>query len=82
LLDGLYRESIGGNESAITGMKPKTDTDAALVIEAANPGKTILSGSEIRTGWSREGDIWVGDWPYKDSSPAHNSGRCQQDAIW
>ena len=74
LHDGIYRESIGGDESGITGMSPEPDTDAPLVIEAVNPGRAILSGSEIRTGWTQDGEVWSADWPHRMGAGEHFQG--------
>ena len=55
---GMYRESIiippDGRE-----------TDAAITIKAKEIGKTIISGSDIWTGWTQRGtsDVYEHDWP-------------------
>lgn len=52
---GMYRETVSyyGNSGATT------------IIEAKEPGKAIVSGSEIWTGWSSQGNnTYTRNWPY------------------
>ncbi len=50
---GTYREYvlIGGG-------------DQVLVLEAAKPGTVVISGSDVLSGWQRDGDVLRHDWPH------------------
>jgi hypothetical protein len=58
--DGVYREAL---------QMPARDSGiiAPLVIEAVNPGHAIVSGSDVWTGWQRQGsgNLWTHAWPYQ-----------------
>ena len=57
---GVYRESIS--------VPPDwRETDAAMTFEATEIGKVIVSGSDVWTGWTRQGTsaIYARAWPYK-----------------
>lgn len=57
---GIYREAIA--------LKPSKEAiTAPIVFETTKKGKAIISGSDVWTGWKRQGDgnIYVHPWPYK-----------------
>jgi len=58
---GTYRESI---EFPFRGRR---QTDSPIVIEAKEPGKTMIKGSDVWEGWKRheKTDIYTHEWPYK-----------------
>lgn len=57
---GTYRESIR--------LEPYSkDTNAAIIFEAKQKGMAIISGSDVWTGWQREGNtnVYSHSWPYR-----------------
>ena len=58
---GVYRERIRLRPAAGKG------TDAPIVLEATESRKAVISGSEVWSGWTRQGDtdLYVHDWPFK-----------------
>jgi hypothetical protein len=66
---GIYREAIA--------LKPSTEaTTAPIVFEATEKGKAVISGSDVWTGWKRQGDsnVYVRPWPYKWGMAAYPAG--------
>jgi len=63
---GVYRERI---KIRVKGK----DTDAPLVIEAAERGRVVVNGSDVWDGWERKGDsnVYTHAWPYR-WPPARN----------
>ena len=66
---GVYREQI---LMPVRGL----ETDAPMVIEGAEKGAVILSGSDIWTGWQPQGatNIYTHPWPYKWGLAPYPSG--------
>ncbi len=71
LAAGTYRE---------TGIIPappdgKPDTDAPLVIEAAEREQAVIDGAETEgwspSTWKAEGARWTHPWPFRRNAPAH-----------
>lgn len=60
LYPGTYRESV--NLEIGEG-----ETDAPVVLEAKEKGKTIVSGSDVWSDWEQKGppDIYVHVWPFR-----------------
>lgn len=56
---GVYREEL-----ALFG--DSSQTDAAILIEAAVPGEVIISGSDVWTAWEQTDDaaVYTHDWPF------------------
>ena len=64
---GTYRESISIGAGS---------TAAPLTIQAATAGTTVISGSDVLTGWSNEGNgIYYHPWDY-------NFGTCAVPSGW
>jgi Right handed beta helix region len=73
---GVYRDYLvtgaGGedNEAEARLYWRLAENDAHLVLEAKEPGKAIISGSDIWTGWQDAGGgVWTRAWPYKWGAP-------------
>jgi parallel beta-helix repeat protein len=64
---GIYRETVELSVDTKAEDEPGAhDTDAPIVIEAAERGKAVLCGSDIWTGWKPEGrGVYSLPWPYK-----------------
>jgi hypothetical protein len=59
LNDGIYREAM-----KLTAWQADSST-APLIIQAVNPGRAAISGSDVWTGWSSAGGgIYTHMWPY------------------
>ena len=71
LAAGTYREA--GMIPAPPGGKP--DTDAPLVIEAAEREQAVIDGAETEgwspSTWKVEGALWTHPWPFRRNAPAH-----------
>ena len=63
---GTYRESI--DRYASSSGKP-------IVFEAVEPGKAIISGSEVWTGWSCSSGVCSHRWPYNWGSASSSDNR-------
>jgi Right handed beta helix region len=73
---GTYRDYLvtgsGGEDNEAT---PRlywklAENNAQLVLEAKEPGKAIISGSDVWTGWQDAGGgVWTHAWPYKWGAP-------------
>ena len=64
---GVYREAVEFAYSNYNG----GGTSAAVVVEGAGPGETIIKGSEVFEGWQSEGGgvfshTWTRDWGVAD----------------
>lgn len=55
---GTYRETVRLRSGGQT-------TQAPLLIEGSGRGVTTVSGSEVWTGWDRQGDTLVRAWPHR-----------------
>lgn len=66
---GTYRESLALNAT-------NTETDAPITVEAIETGKVIISGSDVYTGWVKEGinNIYTRAWPHKWGLAPYPSG--------
>ncbi len=71
LKDGTYRERA---TIARIGAGTSDDAEAALIIQAENTGKAIISGSDIWGGWTPEGANWVHNWPHNWGSGPQPGG--------
>ncbi|MGH8045815.1 MAG: hypothetical protein ACREKL_01095, partial [Chthoniobacterales bacterium] len=56
LAPGIYRDSFAVGPA---------QSGAHLLIEAAEPGKVILSGSDEWRGWEVRNGVWQSRWPHK-----------------
>ena len=63
---GTYRESI--DRYASSSGKP-------IVFEAVQPGKAIVSGSEVWTGWNCSSGVCSHRWPYNWGSASNSDSR-------
>ncbi len=59
---GTYRESIEMNGYTHVSKNPNYKTKISF--EARDNGKVVVSGSDVWTGWTADGDRFVHDWPY------------------
>jgi hypothetical protein len=66
---GEYREQV------VLSLQAK-ETDAPLVIEGAERGMVILSGSDIWDGWQRQGtpNVYTHAWPYRWGEAPYPAG--------
>jgi hypothetical protein len=75
---GVYREQV-----KISSPNPRKDV--SIIFEAKEPGKTIMSGSDIWTDWAVKAEhIYVHPWPYKwglAPYPAGWEGHVKLDPI-
>jgi hypothetical protein len=56
---GVYREQV-------TLSSPNQKRDVPIIFEAKEPGKTVISGSDIWTDWRMKREhIYVHSWPFK-----------------
>ncbi len=61
---GLYRESIMLQKTE--DRDPSGTAESPVVIEAKEPGTVILSGADVWTDWTSEGnDVYSAAWPHK-----------------
>jgi hypothetical protein len=77
LYPGTYRERlVEGGDDTVTETRPFwriPENDTRLIFQAKEPGKTIISGSDVWTGWTnRGGGTWTKAWPYTWGSPRPN----------
>jgi Ricin-type beta-trefoil lectin domain-like/Right handed beta helix region len=72
---GVYRDYLiaGSVEPGETVPFPHwylPDSNAELVFEAKEPGRAIISGADVWTGWKSLGNgRWVRDWPFDYGAP-------------
>jgi len=66
---GTYREAVALNASS-------TSKPAPMVFQAEPPGSVIISGSDIWTGWRRQGttNTYTQNWTFNWGSPSRGSG--------
>lgn len=55
--NGTYREQMGLHTTP-------TSTDKPVIIEAEQEGGVIISGADVWTGWTAEGNNWTHNWPH------------------
>jgi hypothetical protein len=77
LYPGTYRERlVEGGDDTVTETRPFwriPENDTQLIFQAKEPGKTIISGSDVWTGWTDQGGgTWTKAWPYTWGSPRPN----------
>lgn len=58
---GTYRETV-----TLPFVPDHSNTEAAIIFKAASPGRVIISGSDVWTGWRKEpgANIYSHSWPY------------------
>lgn len=73
---GVYRDYLISGAEGQDGETPPwppwnlPDTDAELVLEAKEPGRAIISGADVWTGWRKLGNgRWARDWPFDWGAP-------------
>jgi Ricin-type beta-trefoil lectin domain-like/Right handed beta helix region len=73
---GVYREYLisgAGDQQGATAPFPfwnLSETGAELVLEAKEPGRAIISGADVWTGWRNLGNgRWTRDWPFDWGAP-------------
>jgi Ricin-type beta-trefoil lectin domain-like/Right handed beta helix region len=73
---GVYRDYLisgAGDQQGGTAPFPfwiLPETGAELVLEAKEPGRAIISGADVWTGWRNLGnDRWTRDWPFDWGAP-------------
>jgi Ricin-type beta-trefoil lectin domain-like len=77
---GVYREHLisgAGDQQGETVPWPYwnlPDADTELVFEAKEPGRAIISGADVWTGWRSLGNgRWARDWPFDWGAPKAGS---------
>ena len=56
LASGIYRGSFSAGPA---------ESDARILIEAAEPGRTIIRGSDVWRDWRDNSGVWHSQWPHK-----------------
>jgi Right handed beta helix region len=71
---GTYRDylvhgagALGPDPQRVSWAIPRNQY--RLVFEATQPGQVSISGSDIWTGWRRQGNVWTHAWPYNWGAP-------------
>ena len=59
---GVYREAVAFGHTNHPESHP--ERTASIIVEAAQPGTVVVSGSDVWSGWSRQGGMLVHHWPY------------------
>jgi Ricin-type beta-trefoil lectin domain-like/Right handed beta helix region len=73
---GVYRDYLisgSGDQQGATAPFPfwnLSETGAELVLEAKEPGRAIISGADVWTGWRNLGNgRWTREWPFDWGAP-------------
>ena len=59
---GLYREAVAFDHTNHPEYLP--ERTAPVIVEAADPGSVVVSGSDVWGGWTEQAGLFVHDWPY------------------